>query len=209
MSKRTMDCASILWDYMSSFQSVARCDAIVVCCSYDLRVCDYACSLIESNIAKTLVLSGKSGNWTRDLWDQPESRVFRDRAIRNGLSDDRIVLEDRAGNFGENVRFSRDLLASPSIVTFLTKPAAVLRLKLTIKAQWPDIEAHVSCPPIKFPEEVCNLIGVFGVINEMVGDVQRIRQYPKLGYQVPHALPRQVVDAWDYLIARGFVHHRL
>ena len=209
ISTRTIDCASILWDYMSSFRSVAQCDAIVVCCSYDLRVCDYACSLIESNIAQTLVLSGKSGNWTRDLWDQPESHVFRDRAIRNGLSDDCIILEDRAGNFGENVRFSRDLLASPCTVTFLTKPAAVLRLKLTTEAQWPDIEAHVSCPPIKFPEEVCNLIGVLGVINEMVGDVQRIRQYPKLGYQVPHALPSQVVDAWDYLIARGFVHHLL
>ena len=117
------------------------------------------------------------------------------------------MLEDRATNLGENVRFSRDLLAGPSTVTFLSKPSTVLRLKLTIEAQWPDIEAHVSCPRIKFPEDVCNVIGVLGVINEMVGDVQRIQQYPKLGYQVPHMLPPHVLDASNYLIGQGFVQH--
>ena len=207
IATKTLGCASVLWDYMSSFQSIARCDAIVVCCSYDLRVCDYACSLIESNLAHSLVLSGKSGNWTRHLWNKPESHVFRDRAVRNGLSEDRIVVEDRATNLGENVRFSRDLLAAAGTVTFLTKPSTVLRLKLTIEAQWPDIEAHVSCPRIKFPEDVCNVIGVLGVINEMVGDVQRIQQYPKLGYQVPHTLPPNVLDASKYLIGQGFVQH--
>ena len=207
MRTKTLESASVLWEYMASFRTVTRCDAIVVCCSYDLRVCDYACSLIESNPAGTLVLSGRSGNWTRHLWNVPECQVFRERAIRNGVSADRILLEDRATNLGENVRFSRELLATATTATFVTKPSTVLRLKLTIEAQWPDIEAHVTCPEIRFPDEVCNAVGIIGVIQEMVGDVQRIQRYPQRGYQAPHRLPAHVLDAWNYLIHQGFVHH--
>ena len=41
MQTPTLKNARILWDYLSSFKAVAPSDAIVVCCSYDLRVCDY------------------------------------------------------------------------------------------------------------------------------------------------------------------------
>ena len=46
IATETLGCASVLWDYMSSFQSIVRCDAIVVCCSNDLGACDYACRMI-------------------------------------------------------------------------------------------------------------------------------------------------------------------
>ena len=204
---KTLVNASVLWDYMSSFQSAALSDAVVVCCSYDLRVCDHACGLIESNLAPQIVLSGDAGNWTRDLWDRPEAHVFRDRAIANGIPSDRILVEDRATNLGENVRFSSALLPEAKTVTFVTKPSTVLRLKLTVQAQWPDVEAHVSCPRVKFPDGVSETVGLIGVINEMVGDVQRIQLYPDRGYQARHELSARVLKAWNQLVREGFVHH--
>ena len=48
----TIDQAAILWSYMASFRSAAPCDAVVVCCSYDLRVCDFACDLINSGLSR-------------------------------------------------------------------------------------------------------------------------------------------------------------
>jgi hypothetical protein len=54
--------ASILWSYMASFRAITSCDAVVVCCSYDLRACDYACELIKSGLSHRLVLSGKNGS---------------------------------------------------------------------------------------------------------------------------------------------------
>lgn len=207
MPTKTIKNASVLWDYMSSFGEVACSDALVVCCSYELRVCDYACELIGLNLADKLVLTGKTGNWTRHMWDRPEAHVFYERATQNGVPEDRILVESRATNLGENVRFSRKLLETAKTVMFLTKPATVLRLKLTIEAQWPDVVAYVSCPTIKFPEGVSNTVGIIGAINEMVGDVHRIRRYSELGYQSPHELPAHVMEAWTYLVGQGFTHH--
>jgi uncharacterized SAM-binding protein YcdF (DUF218 family) len=199
--------AAILWDYMASFQAAVPCDAVVVCCSYDLRVCDYACELIRSGLSERLVLSGKSGNWTRHLWTQTEAEVFTRRALGNGIGAEAILLEDRSTNFGENVAFTRALLPHAESITFVTKPASVLRVKLTAAMQWPGISYAVACPDLQFPDEVSPLIGVLAIISEMVGDVERIQRYPALGYQAPHQLPREVLDAWEYLITQGFTHH--
>src|SRR5262245_59763159 len=207
MNSETLAHATLLWEYLSSFRSAAAADAIVVCCSYDLRVCDHACSLMKEGLARTLVLSGNNGHWTRHLWSRPEAEIFAERAIANRIPPATIVTEDRSTNFGENISFSLALLPGARTVVFVTKPAAVLRVLLTVQAQWPDIDAHVSCPSIHFPDEVSNVVGVLGVIDEMVGDVERILEYPKLGYQAPHELPAEVFDSWKYLVDRGFTRH--
>lgn len=157
--------ASTLWDYLSSFSSVGPADAVAVCCSYDLRVCDYACGLVRQGIADTLVLSGNTGNWTRHLWRRPEAEVFAERALENGLPS-AIVIENRATNFGENVSFTRDLLRDAKAVVFVTKPASVLRVILTAKSKWPDIAFHVSSPSIRFPYEVSNVVGVWASLTK-------------------------------------------
>lgn len=207
MQSDTIRRASELWDYLSSFESVAAADAIVVCCSYDLRVCDHACDLVKRGISERLVLSGNTGHWTRHIWSKPEAYVFRDHALKVGVPDTAILVEDEATNFGENIAFSRNLLPDARSVVLVTKPAAVLRLRLAAEAQWTDADVHVSCPRICFPDEVSNVVGVLGVIDEMVGDVERIREYPNLGYQVPHELPPGILDAWEYLLAQGFTNH--
>jgi uncharacterized SAM-binding protein YcdF (DUF218 family) len=101
--------AKEIWSYMSAADSYEKSDAIVVCCSYDLRVCDHACRLIKDGIADGLVISGKSGNWTQHLWNEPEALIFYERAISNGMSRDQILLELKATNFGENIVFSKAL----------------------------------------------------------------------------------------------------
>jgi uncharacterized SAM-binding protein YcdF (DUF218 family) len=201
--------AGRLWDYLSSMRSRETSDAVVVCCSYDLRVCDYACELVRQGLAPRLVLTGNTGNWTRHLWSVPEAQVFRDRAMTCGLEPGKIVLEEQATNFGENIAFVRRLMPDLRRVIFVTKPNAVLRVALTIPVQWPAVKAFVDSPPLSFPHDVSHIIGVFGVMNEMVGDVDRILQYPDRGFQVPHALPQDVLESWRWLIAEGFGHHLL
>src|SRR5688572_17484665 len=193
--------------YRRSAVSVQRCrGGVLLVRPARVRLC---CGLVRQGIADTLVLSGNTGNWTRHLWRRPEAEVFAERALENGLPSSAIVIENRATNFGENVAFTRDLLRGATAVLFVTKPASVLRVILTAKSKWPDIAFHVSCPSIRFPYEVSNVVGVLGIIDEMVGDIQRIREYPKLGYQVPHELPANVVESWPYLLQQGFTRHLL
>ncbi len=196
-----------LWEYLSSFDRKVKSDAVVICCSYDLRVCDHACHLIESGFSDKLVISGKTGNWTKHIWSPPEAIIFRKRALSNGVDDSCIILETEATNFGENISFSKKLLAGVNSVTFVSKPNALLRIKLTAEAQWPEITSYVSCPTLSFPQQVSNIVGILGVINEMVGDIERIQKYPALGYQAPHEFPENIIQAWHYLIEQGFIDH--
>ena len=207
MDTITIDKSTELWRYMSSFNSQEKCDAIVVCCSYDLRVCDHACNLIKAGFSETLVLSGDTGNWTKHIWTMPEAIIFRDRALSNGINEKSIIIEQKATNFGENITLSKDLLPNAKVVTFVSKPNSLLRVKLTAEAQWPEITSYVSCPSIEFPQEISNVVGIIGVINEMVGDIERVQEYPILGFQAPHELPKNILNAWGYLIEQGFTEH--
>lgn len=203
----TIEKSTELWEYLCSFDRKAKSDAIVICCSYDLRVCDHACHLIESGFADKLVISGKTGNWTKHIWSSPEAIIFQQRALSNGIDDGCIILETEATNFGENISLSKKMLPDAKTVTFVSKPNALLRVKLTAETQWPEISSHVSCPSLSFPQQVSNVVGMLGVINEMVGDIERIQKYPALGYQAPHELPEHIIQAWHYLIEQGFTDH--
>jgi uncharacterized SAM-binding protein YcdF (DUF218 family) len=205
----TLEHAARLWTYLSAMRAREPCDAVVVCCSYDLRVCDYACELIHQGLAARLVLTGKSGNWTRHIWSVPEARIFADRALANGIEWPKIELEEQATNFGENIAFVRRSWPSLQRVTFVTKPNSVLRVALTVPVRWPEVRAFVDAPPLMFPDEVSHIIGVLGVVHEMVGDIDRVIRYPARGFQVPHTLPETILESWRYLVAAGFGRHLL
>ena len=42
------------------------------------------------------------------------------------------------------------------------------------------------------------------VIDMLVGDLQRIIEYPALGFAVPQDVPPQVMAAYERLTARGY-----
>ena len=201
--------ANRIWNYFKSFHSLGAADAIVVCCSYDLRIGNYACELLKQGYAGQLVFSGRNGLWTRQLWRQSEASVFHERAIANNADKEKILIEDQAGNIGENIRLSRRLLPDAKKVLFVTKPNTLLRVKLSVPVQWPDIDFYTAAPDFSFPSDVSQIVGILGVIHEMVGDVERIRQYPALGYQVEHLLPEEIIQSWRYLKFAGFTHHSL
>ncbi len=206
---KTLMKAGEIWEYMSALKSCRKSDAIVICCSYDLRVCDHACDLVKDGISETLVISGKFGNWTQHVWEKTEAEIFYERAIKNGISENQILMEQEATSFGENICYSKALIPHASTVTFTSKPNSLLRLKLSAEARWPEVNSIVSCPDIIFPTEVSNIIGIWGVINEMVGDIDRILKYPEKGFQASHVLPERIMQNWGYLIDQGFTAHLL
>ncbi len=209
MPAETMVHAQRIWDYLASYHCQGESDAIVVCCSYDLRVCDYACDLVLQGVAPIILFSGKTGNWTNQLWEESEAHVFADRARKRGVPEHAILIEDQATNLGENIAFAKNKLAYAKTVTFVTKPNTILRVRLSIPKQWPGIQAYTACPPFAFPDEVSHIVGVFGVIHEMVGDLERIQNYPGLGFQEPHAVPDVIWESWHYLVDQGFTLHRM
>lgn len=207
MHSEIIEKATVIWQYFASFHQTARSDAVIVCCSYDLRVCDYACQLIRSGWAEVLLLSGNAGNWTQQLWAEPEADVFFQRALSNGVDPEKILLERKATNTGENITFSKAMLPEINSAILISKPNSLLRVHLTANVVWPEITHYVAGPDLKFPEDVSNQVGVIGVIHELVGDIQRVQKYPELGFQADHKLPGNVLRAYRFLIRQGFTDH--
>lgn len=203
----TLKYAAILWEYLSEGRQHETCDLLVVCGSYDLRVCDYACELLRKGVADHLLFTGNTGNWTRHLWDKTEAEVFARRALDLGILHEQFSLEKRATNFAENIAFTKEMFPQIKSATFLTKPNSIRRVKLTLPIQWPGLDAWVDAPSYCFPEQTSNQVGVLGLIDEMVGDVQRIMLYPKKGFQIEEELPKKVEAAWRHLIELGFKNH--
>lgn len=95
------------------------------------------------------------------------------------------MIEPRATNFAENIAFARELFPDLRRATFVTKPNSIRRVALTLPVRWPGLEGHVDAPDYAFPDGISNLVGVLGVIDEMVGDLDRIMRYPALASRSP------------------------
>ncbi|MGL1894704.1 MAG: YdcF family protein [Spirochaetaceae bacterium] len=208
MNRDVLDHARVLWDYFCSHKDEVKADVIVVCCSYDLRVCDYACDIFNTIDAKKIIFSGDRGNWTRGLWNSSEALIFKERAVYNGIDESNICIEERATNLGENILFSKKFLNDDDKILYVSKANTLLRIKLTYPVH--NISsAAVSGPTFNFPHEVSNTIGVVGLINEMVGDINRIIKYPDLGYQLKHDIPPTILNSYNFLIQKGYMDHLL
>ena len=79
--------------------------------SQDLRVADTAARAFQEVGADYLVCSGGFGKDTTGLLKEPESVLYARRCRELGVPADRILIEDKSTNSGENFRFSRALLA--------------------------------------------------------------------------------------------------
>ncbi|HEV2832136.1 MAG TPA: YdcF family protein, partial [Hanamia sp.] len=77
----------------------------------------------------------------------------------------------------------------------------------TFKKHWPDKKLVVTSPQISFEEYPTDEIPMERVINIMVGDLQRIKRYPEMGFQIYQEIPGDVWAAYESLIALGFDKH--
>jgi uncharacterized SAM-binding protein YcdF (DUF218 family) len=187
---------------------LSRGDAILVLCSYDTRVADYAAELYRKQYAPLLVFSGKEGANTEGRFSATEAEIFAEVARCAGVPEQAILLEKEARNTGENVRFSRELLAGRGLrvrkVIAVQKPFMGLRVRATFQKAWPELEVLVTAPPQELEELAPPGMELAEVISIMVGDFERVLEYPKLGFQTEQAVSDQALAAFEYLKEHGY-----
>ena len=115
MEPRIHTLAEKLWHYLQLNQQIEKSDAILVLCSHDKRVAERAAQLILEEWAPLLIFSGGLGSITSNMWTEPEADQFAAIAIGMGVPPERILIENRSTNTGENFRFTRKLLAEKGI----------------------------------------------------------------------------------------------
>ncbi len=208
MKASVLAAARILWDYHCIHDELKPADFIIGLGSYDPRVAERAADLYHEGLAPKLLFTGKSGNWTAGLYRTSEAEAFAEIAIRRGVPREIVFTETNATNLGENVRFSRDMLVSgPVSVIFVTKPQTQRRVLATAAQQWPEARAAVTAPLVAFEDQPTATYPMEKLIHEMTGDLERILTYPAKGFQIAQAVPLDIMEAYDFLIAQGFDGH--
>jgi uncharacterized SAM-binding protein YcdF (DUF218 family) len=206
----TFELAQCLWNYLHLDGPLDKSDCIIGLGSYDLRVAERCADLLLEGWAPLIIFSGHLGNWTSQIWEQSEAEIFAQIAVSRGVPAEHIKLETRSANIGENIRFTRDFMRSEGIharrITMVSKPSTERRMFATCRKIWPAMDVRFTSPRLSFAEQMAGGIGE-GLIHEMVGDIQRIREYPALGFQVPQEIPAPVWDAFEKLVSLGFDRH--
>jgi uncharacterized SAM-binding protein YcdF (DUF218 family) len=215
MRQEIRELASKLWHYHRMNQELERAGAILVLCSYDTSVAERGARLYLEGWAPLLIFSGGLGTITKNLWSEPEAELFASVARDLGVPAERIVVENRSTNTGENVRFTRKLLAErgldPESFILVQKPYMERRAYATFKRYWPEKRAVVTSPQFTFDEYLKShsnrALSEDEVVSIMVGDLQRIRLYPEKGFQIPQEIPEDVWAAYEELVAAGYDTH--
>ena len=209
---RVRELARTIWNYHQLDHELAHADAILVLCSHDTAVAARGAELALAGWAPLLIFSGGLGAITRQLWREPEAETFAAIAIEMGVPRDRILIENQSTNTGENVLFTKRLLADRRIdahrFILVQKPYMERRSYATFKRHWPEKDAIVTSPRVSFDEYLSGYsnqaLSSDDVIAIMVGDLQRIRLYPAKGFQIPQDIPADVWDAFEELVRAGY-----
>jgi uncharacterized SAM-binding protein YcdF (DUF218 family) len=215
MDPRIRPLVDKLWRYHQLNHALSKSDVIVVLCSHDTVVAERGAQLFLEGWAPLLVFSGGLGVITRHLWQDPEADRFARIAIQMGVPDDRILIENRSANTGENVQFTRQLLAErgidPASLILVQKPYMERRAFATFNKVWPGKRIAVTSPRLSMDDYLHrysnDTLSADDVISIMVGDLQRIREYPARGFQIPQEIPDDVWDAYEALVRAGYNRH--
>ena len=207
LTKEVGHAAGVLWDYHRLGEGLVPADGILVFGSNDLRVAEHAAVLFHADLAPWILFSGARGRMTQ-AWQETEAAAMARVAGEVGVPESAILVEDRATNTGENIRFSQQLLAAaghaPRSAIVVQKPYMERRTRAALEVQWPQLDILLTSPPLDFAAYCVGELTPELVIAAMVGDFQRILDYPALGFASKQAVPDEVREAFEVLVAAGY-----
>jgi uncharacterized SAM-binding protein YcdF (DUF218 family) len=215
MDQQTFALAETLWNYHQMKHEIAAADAILVLCSHDERVAERAAQLFHEGWAPLVIFSGGQGAITRTLWSEPEAERFARIAVDLNVPREQILIEAHSTNTGENVEFTKRLLAERGLelqkFIIVQKPYMERRAFATFRKLWPEKDLIVTSPQVSFRDYLDHYanraLSPADVVGIMVGDLQRIKIYPSRGYQIEQEIPDEVWGAFEELVRAGYVKY--
>jgi uncharacterized SAM-binding protein YcdF (DUF218 family) len=193
-----------IWDYLTIETLLLPADVIVVGGSNDPGTAVKAAELWKLGYAPLIVFSGYQQPGTTET----EAESLAAIAIEQGVPTNAIIREPLASHTGQNIAFSKELLATrnitPSKVIFVHKPYMTRRFLAAAEAQWGDLvpEFMVTHQDVDIQSYYLQL-GRGEVIRKMLGDFKRMSAYAKKGFQTPQIITSEVQEAYDILVQRG------
>ncbi|MFD7169014.1 YdcF family protein [Streptomyces violascens] len=200
--------ARLIWDYHQMHHELRPVDVAIGLGSHDLGVPAFCAHLHRAGLFPTLVFTGGPNPTAPERFPRGEAVHFRDHAIELGVPDTAILLEPKARNTGQNITLSRAVLAAagitPTTVLLVSMPYMERRSFATARKLWPEVEIVCASEPLEFDDYLKSIGDERLVTDQLVGDLQRVIEYPRLGFAIEQEVPEDVHAAYESLIRDGF-----
>ncbi|WP_406169056.1 YdcF family protein [Streptomyces canus] len=200
--------ATLIWNYHQMGHEARPCSAAIGLGSHDLGVATTAADLYRSGLFPVVVFSGGNSPTTRARFPRGEAVHYREHALGLGVPDEAILIESKAANTGQNITLSRELLAEAGVevesLLLISKPYMERRSYATCRKLWPETEVVCASEPLELDDYIKSIGDEKLVVDMLVGDLQRVIEYPKLGFAVEQNVPGDVHDAYERLLRGGF-----
>lgn len=205
------DDVEILWGYHRLGHELRHSEVGIGLGSHDIGVAVRCAELYKRCLFSLIVFTGANAPTTIDRFPRGEAVHYRERALLDGVPDEAILVEPRARNTGENVTFSRDLLAAegiaPKSVLLVSRPYQERRAYATCRKLWPEVEVVCTSQQVDLDTYAAGIGDIPRMINVMVGDTQRVRLHAERGYAIHQVIPDEVQDAYQRLVDAGYTAH--
>ncbi|MFD8262661.1 YdcF family protein [Streptomyces griseoluteus] len=200
--------ARLIWDYHLMGHELRPADVAIALGSHDLGVAATSAALYHRRLFPTLVFTGGNSPTTKGRFPRGEAVHFREFALELGVPDEAILVEPNAANTGQNIILTRDLLTAagiaPATVMLVSKPYMERRAFATARKLWPDVDIVCASGPPELDNYVKTIGDAQLVVDMLVGDLQRVLEYPKRGFAIAQDVPEDVLAAYESLIREGF-----
>jgi uncharacterized SAM-binding protein YcdF (DUF218 family) len=197
-----------LWAYHDMHHQPRPVDVCIGLGSHDLGVATHTAELYHQGLFGRIVFTGANAPTTIERFPRGEAVHYREHAISLGVPAETINVETEATNTGENLSYSRAVLAdagiTPSSVLLVSRPYQQRRAYATCRKVWPEVEVLCGSRPLPLDEYIDSIGDVDRVINMLVGDTQRITVYAERGFAVDQDIPADVQAAYERLVAAGY-----
>jgi hypothetical protein len=205
--------AHLLWSYHQLGHPLQHCDAAIGLGSHDLGVPAYAADLYHAGWFPTLIFTGAVNPTRPELFPRGEAIHFAEHARALGVPDNAILVEPHATNTGLNITLSRQALADAGIhprrIMLIAMPYMQRRAYATCRKVWPEVDVVCASQQLMFDDYLKAIGNDRLVVDMLVGDLQRVIEYPRQGYAVDQPVPEDVHDAYRQLLADGFTRRLL
>ncbi len=197
-------------------EDIAPADLIMGCGCGNLEIPKYCAKLYQQGFGKKILFAGGLGKITKEKWAKTEAKRFEEVALHQGIAKENILLEEESTNTGDNFRFSKKLLEKINFpihsILIVHSASSSRRTFATAKALWKDISFQITYPK-QTTEEFIQKLNSFESekrhqeISLLVGDIQRLKLYPKLDWLLPQEIPSSVEQAYEALKDMGYTDY--
>lgn len=204
-----IETARVIWDFLGvKHHRLVSADVGVVLGSTQAKtVTDKTYELYRKRLFPWIVCTGGNSGMTNG-WLLPEAAVFARELLGRGISLGNILFECSSTNIGENLRNARAKLeenkVEPDRVLIITHHAVSMRAFLSALRQWPGPRFQVAYPQSDFIDDSMGYDDLERRISLVLGEADRLINYPNNGFTVPVKLPERVLESRLELLEQEF-----